>query len=170
MAQREVKFIKKLYLIIYLVIYTSCQAGANPQLKLSNGKTIKVQVAISPSAQAKGLSGVKPHQWPNGQGMLFVYPTMSPKMFWMPNTFMNLDIFFLDKNLKVLEVVRDIPHHPGHDESVLPIARTPTYYAQHVFELKSKDPISQQIKKGDTLKWIYEKPLMEIKSDIHPLK
>jgi uncharacterized membrane protein (UPF0127 family) len=167
MAHHELKFTKKLFIPWILLLLFSCQGQhVLPELETVHGQKIKLYVSVSDEAQATGLSGIKPRDWPAGRGMLFVYPENGQRMFWMPNTFMDLDIFFLDKNLKVLNVARDMPHHPGTNESVVPIARTPTYYARHILELRADDPVSKSITVGQQLKWTYEIPLKEIESDI----
>jgi uncharacterized membrane protein (UPF0127 family) len=71
----------------------------------------------------------------------------------MPNTYTDLDIFFLDSNYKVLHVERKVPAHPGMAEPPA-IARTPNIYATHVLELKASSALSQEIKVGETLREI----------------
>jgi uncharacterized membrane protein (UPF0127 family) len=131
--------------------------------------TIKVFLAVSAEEQVQGLSGIKSDDLGNEEGMLFVYKTSGPRRFWMPDTYINLDLFYLDKNLKIIEVVRNLQHHPGRDESKnIPYA--PTIYAQHVFEMKTSSPRSLKLQKGESLVLDKESAtsLQKILSDIHP--
>lgn len=116
-------------------------------LATPSGKMIKAYLAKSDVEQTQGLSGVKPDQLADNEAMLFWYKEAGPRRFWMPNTFIDLDIFFLDGDMKVLHVERKVPAHPGMNEPPT-IARTPVIYAHHVLELKASSPLSQEITKG----------------------
>ena len=39
------------------------------------------------------------------QGMLFIYPDAAPRQFWMKNTRIPLDIIYLDKDKRILNIV-----------------------------------------------------------------
>lgn len=119
-------------------------------LSTNTGKIIKTYIASSAQQQTQGLSGIKPHELADNEAMLFEYDREGPRSFWMPNTFTDLDIFFLDSNYKVLYVDRNVPAHPGMTEPPA-IARTRTVFAHHVLELKATSPLSKEIKVGDTL-------------------
>lgn len=119
-------------------------------LATSNGKLIKVFIAENDQQQTQGLSGVKPEQLEDNEGMLFTYKERGPRRFWMPNTFIDLDIFFLDESFNILHVERKVPAHPGMEEPPV-IARTPTVVAVHVLELKATSPLSKEIRVGEKL-------------------
>jgi uncharacterized membrane protein (UPF0127 family) len=110
-------------------------------------------LAISPSEQAQGLSGVASADWPQNYSMLFVGEQITPRSFWMPDTYFDLDIFFLDGDLTVIYVAREMPHHPSHQEPPA-IARTPVIQAQHVLEIRSSDPLAKKINLGARLQWL----------------
>lgn len=120
-----------------------------PQTKLvlSSGDMIQTFIASTSAQRVQGLSGIRDHQFKANQGMLFYYNQMQEQRFWMPDTYFNLDIFFLDKGLKVIDVARNVPHHPGKQEPPA-IAYTQTVYAQHVLELRADSPVAAKIKKG----------------------
>ncbi|GEM_PF-1097512 len=120
------------------------------QLATSSGHLIKAYIAKTNQEQTQGLSGVKENQLSDNEGMFFWYEVAGPRRFWMPNTFTDLDIFFLDKNFKVIHVERGVRAHPGM--KVPPeIARTPVIYAHHVLELKASSSLAKEIKKGSQL-------------------
>jgi uncharacterized protein len=43
---------------------------------------------------------------PENQGMLFVFPTERDNKFWMKNTYISLDMVFIDKNFEVVGIVQ----------------------------------------------------------------
>ena len=112
---------------------------------LPNGKLITAFVAKSPQEQTQGLSGVKEDDLKDNEAMLFWYEKSGPRRFWMPNTFANLDIFFLTKDYEVIHVERNVPAHPGMEEPPK-IAQTPLIFAHHVLELKASSELSKEIK------------------------
>lgn len=152
--------------IFILIFVTGCFSLSNAakqsslksyeirKLKLTSGQIIKAFVADDGVKQEKGLSGVK--ELDDDQGMVFVYPELMHLRFWMPDTYINLDIFFLDKDLNVLFIERNIPAHPGRAEPPA-IARTANIYAQVVLELKSGTKQAKSINKGDKLQWLVRK-------------
>ncbi len=124
------------------------------KVKLASGQIIKAFVADDEIKQEKGLSGVK--ELDDDQGMIFIYPKLMYLRFWMPDTYINLDIFFMDKDLNVIFIERNVPAHPGRDEPPV-IARTANIYAQAVLELRSGTAQAKSIKKGDKLNWLVGK-------------
>ncbi len=108
-------------------------------------------VADTVEKQTQGLSGVKEGELKVHQGMLFTYPKMDRKQFWMPNTYLNLDIYFMDGDYRVLHVDRNVPAHPGMAGS---IPRSSVVYAQNILEIPTSSSYAPEIKEGMTLKVI----------------
>lgn len=135
------------------------------QVKTSKGKTIKLTLAITFKEQEKGLSGIKKSDFKKNQGMLFFYLDDQERSFWMPDTYFDLDIFYLDKNLEILKVHRDIPHHPGR-ETPPAIPRVPAEHARHVLEMRADSEIAKELKPGDKLIWSSTPALWQIERDI----
>lgn len=136
------------------------------QLLTPKQVSLNTYIALSEFEQMKGLSGTKPESFIDTDAMLFFNENDQTRSFWMPDTYFNLDIFFLDKNFKVLFLERDVPHHPGR-ENLESVYRTGHYNCRHVLELKHSS-VSQSINVGDKLEW-GSKPsvLDEIKSKAH---
>ncbi len=111
---------------------------------------ILLRLAITPEEQQKGLSGLRNHEFKENEGMLFIYENEGIRRFWMPDTYFNLDIYFLDKNFKIKYVEKNVPHHPGTAQPP-PIYVTQSYKAWHVLELKTSSKISKKLKINDVL-------------------
>lgn len=125
------------------------------------GDRLKVHLALTQPEQTKGLSGTKPEQFGMDQGMLFAYPRAQQLAIWMPDTYFNLDVFFLDEKLRVVGLERDVAHHPGYQEPP-PIARSGMYRGQFFLEIDSKSPLAKKIDIGTVLLWKGDVPLADV--------
>ncbi len=133
-------------------------------IQTPSGQRIKIYLALSDRNQSQGLSGVRAKEFSDDEGMLFFNTNYQPRSFWMPNTYFNLDIFFLNKDLRVANVERNVPHHPGMSEPPA-IYRTNTYKCWHVLELKHSS-LSKQIVSGSKLIWTSSPDLTQIELNI----
>jgi uncharacterized membrane protein (UPF0127 family) len=66
---------------------------------------IRVEIAATPSAHSLGL--MYRRELPPDAGMLFVFPAEAVRRFWMKNTFLPLDMIFLDRTRRVVGVVEN---------------------------------------------------------------
>ncbi len=158
LSSSPTKSVSKSYSELYLSKLKSTQL-------LVKDLEVKTFLAISSDEQVHGLSSIKPEFFKNTDAMLFYNTDKEMRSFWMPDTYFNLDIFFLDKDLKVLNVERNVPHHPGRSDTP-PIYRTGNYMCHHVFEMKHSE-VSKKILIGDQLLWKYQKDHSQIKSNAH---
>jgi uncharacterized membrane protein (UPF0127 family) len=153
--------------LIFAAILLSCseknyhsidKLPRSAELTLSSGRQLKIDLALTASEQIRGVSGIKAKDFANDRGMLFLYWDYAQRQFWMPDTYFDLDIFFLDKDLKILEVQRNVPHYPGR-QNPSKIPRTKKVLSAHVLEMKSDSPLAKELKPGQTLKWSAKLPL-----------
>jgi uncharacterized membrane protein (UPF0127 family) len=114
-------------------------------------QTIRSSIASTSAEQTKGLQGVRDSQFAEDEGKLFFYLKESARTFWMPNTYFNLDLIYLDQNMKITDIVWNLLHYTGSVDSQIP--RAPTITSRHVLEMKAGSPISSTLKIGDSLKW-----------------
>jgi uncharacterized membrane protein (UPF0127 family) len=79
--------------------------------KISIGKTntVIVEIADSDASRAKGL--MMRTFLPQGKGMLFVWPEEGPRTMWMKDTFISLDMIFIDAQGNIVGIVTDAAPH-----------------------------------------------------------
>ncbi len=135
------------------------------RLQTAEGKPVLAVIAITAEEHERGLSGTKPEEWPIDHAMLFASLEDTYRTFWMPDTYFDLDIFFLDKDLKVVAVERKIAHHPGR-ENESSIARTRSYLCRHVLEMNSNSSLSLSMNVGDKFSWMESVSLEQTISNI----
>ena len=61
-----------------------------------------VECAVSDAERAKGLMFRK--ELGNNEGMLFIWDSDALRQFWMKNTLINLDILFINSELKIVNI------------------------------------------------------------------
>jgi uncharacterized membrane protein (UPF0127 family) len=71
--------------------------------------SFSVEIARTPPQWSFGLMHTA--SMPDGQGMLFVFPTMAPRSFWMKNTLIPLDMLFFAEDGGLVSAVQDVPPH-----------------------------------------------------------
>jgi uncharacterized membrane protein (UPF0127 family) len=64
--------------------------------------TVRAEIARTPAERARGL--MERDTLPPGTGMLFVFPDQDVRSFWMGNTYVALDIAFLDADLRIVDI------------------------------------------------------------------
>src|SRR6184192_3542840 len=72
-----------------------------------NGSRIQVELADTNETRAQGL--MFREQLPKDRGMLFVFSEPGQWVFWMKNTTIPLDIVWLDRHKKIVDLVENIP-------------------------------------------------------------
>ncbi|MFA9560864.1 MAG: DUF192 domain-containing protein [Nitrospirota bacterium] len=87
------------------------------------GTTIFVEIADSPDKRAQGLM-FRPSM-ATDRGMLFLFPEPGDQAFWMKNTLISLDIFWLDESGTILHLEPNVPICTRKDDGC------PRYQAPH---------------------------------------
>jgi uncharacterized membrane protein (UPF0127 family) len=102
-------------------------------ISTANGTTIFVEIDDSPDTRSQGL--MFRHSMAPDRGMLFLFPEHGDHTFWMKNTLISLDIFWLDESGIILHLELDVPICTRKDDGC------PRYQAPsksfHVLELNA---------------------------------
>jgi uncharacterized membrane protein (UPF0127 family) len=86
-----------------LFIVPCCAADEFPEITIEiNNKNYRFEVAATDEQRKKGLMFRK--KLDENSGMLFVYPRELPLRFFMKNTYIPLDIAFIDENGMILNI------------------------------------------------------------------
>ena len=95
-----------------ILIFVSAKISACPlELPVAaisiKGHPLEVELASTPEARACGLSNrIK---LPENHGMLFIYPTLGPRTFWMKDTHIPLSLAFLNDSGLILSIRQMAP-------------------------------------------------------------
>lgn len=104
--------------------------------------SFNVEIARSPKQRAQGL--MHRQELSDDAGMLFIWPGVGLRQFWMKDTFISLDILFFDENGVLV-------HHEDHTKpnstnlisSLMPVA--------YVLEIKAGQREANGLEIGDYL-------------------
>ncbi|MFB6203369.1 MAG: DUF192 domain-containing protein [Candidatus Nanohaloarchaea archaeon] len=112
--------------------------------KGKNLANVTVEIADNRTERRRGLMHRRELQ--KGHGMLFVFPDEERRSFWMKNTYIPLDIIFVDGNGTVLNVETAEPQPNATEEEL------DTYYsegpAKYVLEVRAGFAENESIRKG----------------------
>ena len=104
---------------------SSTQASGSAQARKSNGlipisvRTLNIDayVASKASDRKKGLA--KRDSLPLNGGMLFVFETKGPYIFWMKDMKFAIDIIWIDENRRIVDMISNVPAEPGKNDKNL---------------------------------------------------
>ncbi|TNE78379.1 MAG: DUF192 domain-containing protein [Bacteroidetes bacterium] len=82
----------------------------------------------------------------NDRGMLFIFPDIRPRSFWMKNTHIPLDIIFIDDNYRIVTIQ---PNTKPFSEQSIPSYKP----AKYVLEVNAGTAAKLKWKEGDILSW-----------------
>jgi hypothetical protein len=102
----------------------------------------KVEVVDTPALRSKGLMYRK--EMPLNHGMLFIWDKDTRGGFWMKNTYIPLDIIFIDKNYQIIHIAKNTK--PLSEKLISPMK---SY--RYVLEINAGLSEKYKIKPGDQL-------------------
>lgn len=131
-------------LLLTCLLFTACVSSAEPKVILPNQTEIAIELAITPEEKEKGL--MYRESLEENKGMLFINEKPGMLSFWMKNTYIPLDIIFIDANKRIINIEKA-------DPCVQEIC--PTYKseerAKYVLEINQGASKEYGLKKGDML-------------------
>lgn len=119
MIRRQGRFVLTLALLLALAVFPGClraedyAASGLPltdvTVRTEDGKdyVFRAEVARTAEEMAKGL--MFRTQMPAHEGMLFVFGSEAPRAFWMKNTFIPLDIIFINADGAIRTIHSSVP-------------------------------------------------------------
>lgn len=122
---------------------------------LPSGEEFKVYIARTPEQQKLGLSKIRSSNFSESEGMLFPAKKMFMRQFWMPETYFDLDIFFMNEDYYIIDIHRGLKHYPKKVRNKTEKARvdiSKEVFSQHVLELRSGSSLAKKIVPGMLLK------------------
>jgi uncharacterized protein len=130
---------------------TDNSAVAEPQFKkegelsfLKNQQKLTIEIADNEAETTQGL--MYRRSMPDSCGMIFVMPDYEPQKFWMKNTYIPLDIIFLDETKKIVTIQANTT--PFSEAGVESYDK-----AKFVLEVNAGYCKRKGIEKGDLVKW-----------------
>ncbi|MBI5230471.1 MAG: DUF192 domain-containing protein [Candidatus Magasanikbacteria bacterium] len=132
-------------LFVMFLAYLKTREYLLPKVVVQIGdQKVVVEVADSPLARSRGLSGHAPLE--ENQGMLFIFPKPDRHQFWMKDMKFPIDIVWLNDG-RVVDVAPDVPVSVTKD---LPVY-SPRLPASSVLELRAGFMVRHGIKIGDVV-------------------
>jgi hypothetical protein len=131
--------------IIRLQLFAS-EAGEKKLIYFKSNSFL-VEIAETKQQQEKGLMFVR--SLPYNSGMLFIYKDEAPRSFYMKNTYIPLDIIWMDKEKKVVFIKKNAePENLDAYETI-----SPREEAMYVLELSSGSSERIGLRIGDKLRF-----------------
>lgn len=143
---------RALYSLVFL-LPAALTAGGNGTVTVK-GRPFTAEVAVSEAERAQGLMGR--HSLASDRCMIFLYGEDGPHPIWMKNCFIALDVAWIDKDGRIVELVPDVPP-PSPVQVYANDADYPNYGgkvdSRHFIEFPQGTFKRLGLKVGDRLGW-----------------
>lgn len=139
------------YLWLLLMVHLACFAGQRDRFVkvfFADGRAVTAELAVSDAERARGLMFRESLRV--DQGMLFVFEEEGIHSFWMKDTWIPLDMIWLDSAKRVIHIEADVP--PCREDPCPSYG--PMIPARYVLELKAGGAAEYGIKLRDRLPFI----------------
>lgn len=124
----------------------SSQSGNDNSSITSGALPVYIDVADDPQERNRGLMFRKSLDY--NSGMLFIFHDTANRSFWMKNTFIPLDMIFIDNDLRIVDIKKNV--QPCVQENPCP-SYPSTGPAKYVLEVNAGFTEQNNIKVGDRL-------------------
>lgn len=132
------------FLLFCLFLVNAC---GNNKIILPDGNSLEVELATTKKQIERGL--MFREELPQGTGMLFIFKKDEPRLFWMKNTLIDLDMVFIDSGGFITGIEENIPHSylGATDEEITRVQG----WGKYVLEINASAANKYNLKKGDRL-------------------
>ena len=137
------------YKILFFVFFgfTELRSNEFALIHSKNFSNLLVKIAVDDNTKQKGLMNIK--QLKTHNGMLFIYDAPQIVKFWMYNTFIPLDIIFIDDRNIISSIKNGVPMKKNLISSEIKVSA--------VLEIPKGCAKKLKIKKGQIVSWIIKK-------------
>lgn len=126
---------------------SAAAAPATAEVGFPDGSTLTVELARTPEERERGL--MFRNTFGPEEGMLFVFDADAPLAFWMKNTFVDLDMAWLDASGKVTVLHENVPRSsPGMSDTEV---ATRAGHGLYVLELAAGQAKRRKLAVGSVL-------------------
>ena len=132
---------------------TKADTNLPKEVKLGNS-IINVKVAHTAKQRAKGLMYTE--NLGENEGMLFMFPSEAKHTFWMANTYLSLDIIWINENMEIVHIAENVPSctQPIKLQNLCKIYK-PTAPAKYVVETNAGWTARNSITASTPIEFIY---------------
>ena len=106
-------FISLIIVILFILYYECLYHNQYPEYFTINRKLLELKLANTPKEREIGLMYRKKPLKSNHiiQGMIFDYKGMGKRSLWMKNTYIPLDMIFLNSNYMIIGIIQNAQPH-----------------------------------------------------------
>jgi uncharacterized membrane protein (UPF0127 family) len=109
---------------------------------------IKIDIEIVDNEEERMRGLMDRHDLPEKAGMLFIFPDEEPRSFWMKNTFISLDIIYINANKEIVSIQKYTQPKSTYS---LPSEKP----AKYVLEVNAGFTDKYEINPGDKIEFYY---------------
>jgi uncharacterized membrane protein (UPF0127 family) len=107
------------------------------------GDTVRAEVAATADERAEGL--MYRDAVPDGTGMLFVFQDNVERAFWMANTYVPLDVAYMDPSYRIVDIIAMEPlvtdSYPSDAPAMFALEVRQGWFAEHGIDVGSQAEI-----------------------------
>jgi len=93
------------FFFITVLLVSSKATASESRLSIANKLSLNIKIADNDSARMKGLMFVK--NLPENEGMLFIMEDEAQVNMWMKNTYIPLDMIFVNSNKEIVSMAEN---------------------------------------------------------------
>jgi len=126
--------------------YTFMKEGTLTFTDSLNNPITKIDLEIADTDFDRQLGLMYRHSMEMNQGMLFIFPVQEPLSFWMRNTYISLDMIFVNADKKIVTIHKNT-------KTLSDQSYASTEQAQYVVEVLAGFSDKYSLKVGDRVTW-----------------